>query len=166
MHSPNSQTVPVEPTKEMLNATTKVMFHIRGPYGDDRYYLSDEELRDIWEAMLDAAPKPSGPDDDAIKCSRCGERGCGDGCDDPLCPAGYEQEQRDKEAVEAAPAHGRLIEMGDLETVDSDGSKHKQPMSLLIRFDSVEAIRKAIDEDRCTFSFGEASPHATPGDGK
>ena len=47
---------PMEPTPEMLKARTPLQFGIAGPYGDERYYLRDEELRAIWQAMYTASP--------------------------------------------------------------------------------------------------------------
>lgn len=49
--------LPREATPAMLNARTQTLFHIHGPYGDERYYLSDEELKNIWTAMYDVATK-------------------------------------------------------------------------------------------------------------
>src|SRR5262249_2477238 len=46
---------------------------------------------------------------------------------------------------------GKLIEMGDLKTVDSDGSVHDQPSALLIRFDSREDCKQAINDGECKF---------------
>lgn len=39
-----------EATEEMAEADAS------GPYGDDRYYLRDDEMRAVWSAMWDAAP--------------------------------------------------------------------------------------------------------------
>ena len=32
----------------------------RSPYGDERYYLSDDEVREIWQMMLAAVPADDG----------------------------------------------------------------------------------------------------------
>ena len=49
------------------------------------------------------------------------------------------------------PVTGKLIEMGDLKTADFDGTLHEQKMAILVRFDSVEDIRRAINEGVCRF---------------
>ena len=51
--------------------------------------------------------------------------------------------------------HGRLIEMGQLTTVDSDGNKTNYKMALLIEFASVAEIKQAINEGKCTFGWCE-----------
>jgi hypothetical protein len=51
--------------------------------------------------------------------------------------------------------HGRLIEMGQLTTVDSDGTKTEYKMALVIEFASVSEIKQAIEEGQCTFGFGD-----------
>ena len=49
---------------------------------------------------------------------------------------------------------GRLIEMGQITTIDSDGTRHEYPMALVIEFASVAEIKQAIEDGRCNFSFG------------
>lgn len=57
--------------------------------------------------------------------------------------------------------HGRLIEMGQLTTVDSDGNKTNYKMALLIEFASVAEIKQAINEGKCTFGWcEEVTPNA------
>ena len=53
--------------------------------------------------------------------------------------------------LEGSAVVGKLIEMGDLKSADSDGKLHDQPMAILVRFDSVEDIRRAIKEGGCRF---------------
>jgi hypothetical protein len=48
---------------------------------------------------------------------------------------------------------GRLIEMGELQTVDLLGERHMYPMALLITFKSREEIKRAINEGICRFEF-------------
>lgn len=48
---------------------------------------------------------------------------------------------------------GRLIEMGEIKSADLDGTVHTYPMALVITFDSVEAIRKAIKDGICRYEF-------------
>jgi hypothetical protein len=50
-------------------------------------------------------------------------------------------------------AQGRLIEMGEIKSADLDGTLHTYPMALLITFESVEEIRKAIKDGVCRFEF-------------
>ena len=50
--------------------------------------------------------------------------------------------------------HGRLIEMGQLTTIDSDGTKTEYKRALVIEFASVAEIKQAISDGSCTFSFG------------
>lgn len=50
-------------------------------------------------------------------------------------------------------AQGNLIEMGEIRSADLDGAVHTYPMALLITFDSVEEIRKAIKEGVCRYVF-------------
>jgi len=52
-------------------------------------------------------------------------------------------------------AHGRLIEMGQLTTIDQDGSKTEYKMALVIEFPSTDEIRKAIKDGKCDFTWGE-----------
>lgn len=42
--------------------------------------------------------------------------------------------------------HGRLIEMGQLTTIDSDGTKTEYKRALVIEFASVAEIKQAIEE--------------------
>jgi hypothetical protein len=49
------------------------------------------------------------------------------------------------------PVKGRLIEMGDLRSADMDGKTHDYPKSILVQFDSVDDIRRALDEGICKF---------------
>lgn len=51
--------------------------------------------------------------------------------------------------------HGRLIEMGQLTTIDLDGTKTEYKRALVIEFASVEEIRQAIEEGACTFGWGD-----------
>lgn len=48
-------------------------------------------------------------------------------------------------------AQGKLIEMGQITSTDLDGTAHMYPMALLITFDSVDEIRKAIKDGVCDF---------------
>ena len=54
-------------------------------------------------------------------------------------------------------ATGKLIEMGQLATIDDDGTKTEYKMALVIEFDSPEAIRQAIKDGACSFTFGDES---------
>lgn len=56
---------------------------------------------------------------------------------------------------------GRLIEMGQITTMDHDDGRHTYPLALLITFDSREAIRAAINAGQCKFSFGDDEPEQT-----
>lgn len=47
--------VPKTPTREMLDASDPHYGSVSGPYGDDRYYLSDEQIAAIWSLMVRAA---------------------------------------------------------------------------------------------------------------
>lgn len=49
----------------------------------------------------------------------------------------------------------RLIEMGQLTTVDLDGQKVEYPRALLLTFDDVDAIRAAIRDGKVQFVFGD-----------
>lgn len=49
----------------------------------------------------------------------------------------------------------KLIEMGQITTLGIEGERADYKMALLIEFDSVADIRKAIAEGRCEFGFGE-----------
>lgn len=57
---------------------------------------------------------------------------------------------------------GKLRIMGQIDVVELDqpGGQYGYNRALLIEFDSDEAIRKAINEECCRFSFGE--PDAAP----
>lgn len=55
--------------------------------------------------------------------------------------------------------HGRLIEMGQLTTIDSDGTRTEYKRALVIEFASVEEIKQAIEEGACTFGFGGDDGH-------
>lgn len=50
--------------------------------------------------------------------------------------------------------HGRLIEMGELTTIDSDGTKTEYKRALVIEFASLAEIKQAIEEGACTFGWG------------
>lgn len=50
-------------------------------------------------------------------------------------------------------AKGRLSIMGQIETVEPDGKYQMHKMALLIEFDSVEAIRKAMADGICQYDF-------------
>jgi hypothetical protein len=50
----------------------------------------------------------------------------------------------------------KLIEMGQITTLGIDGDRTDYKMALLIEFDSVESIRKAIADGRC--EFGDVEP--------
>ena len=56
-------------------------------------------------------------------------------------------------SVPKGPSQGKLIEMGEIKSVDLDGTVNTYPMALLITFDSKEEIRKAIKEGVCRFVF-------------
>lgn len=45
--------MPREPSVAMVEAENNMIGSVSGPYGDDRYYLRDDELRSIWSAMFD-----------------------------------------------------------------------------------------------------------------
>ena len=53
---------------------------------------------------------------------------------------------------------GKLIEMGQLSTVDDDGTKTQYKFALVIEFNSPDEIRKAISEGQCKFEFGTQQP--------
>lgn len=50
--------VPIEPTKEMLEATSKI--EILTGYGDDAVFVDDFEANKLYKAMLEAAPDVGG----------------------------------------------------------------------------------------------------------
>ena len=50
--------------------------------------------------------------------------------------------------------HGRLFEMGQIATIDQDGTRTEYKMALVIEFASVEEIKQAIEEGQCTFGWG------------
>jgi hypothetical protein len=52
------------------------------------------------------------------------------------------------------PVMGRLAIMGEIVTVESEDTTQKHPLALLITFDSVEDVRKAIGDGTCRFKFG------------
>lgn len=57
--------------------------------------------------------------------------------------------------------HGRLIEMGQLTTIDSDGTKTEYKRALVIEFASVAEIKQAIEDGACTFGWGaDEGPNA------
>lgn len=58
---------------------------------------------------------------------------------------------------------GKLMEMGQLMTLDCDGTKTEYPFALLIEFKSAEDCKRAIDDEQCRFAFGDF-PAATHGD--
>src|SRR3546814_5004524 len=49
----------------------------------------------------------------------------------------------------------RLIEMGQLATVDPDGQRADYPIALLLTFDDADSIRAAIREGKVGFVFGD-----------
>ena len=51
----------------------------------------------------------------------------------------------------------KLAIMGEIETVEPEGKTQKYPMALLIKFDSVESIRKAIKDGQVAFTFGDSA---------
>ena len=51
--------------------------------------------------------------------------------------------------------HGRLIEMGQVKTIDHDGELTEYEMALVIEFSSSDEIRLAIKEGTCAFAFGD-----------
>ena len=51
--------------------------------------------------------------------------------------------------------HGRLIEMGQITTIDQDGNETDYKMALVIEFASVAEIKQAIDEGKCSFGWGD-----------
>ena len=55
---------------------------------------------------------------------------------------------------------GKLIEMGQIITVDEDGRPTTHPRALLITFENDADCRAAIMADRCDFTFGEAGTDA------
>lgn len=46
---------------------------------------------------------------------------------------------------------GKLIEMGELKSADTDGTIHDYPRSILIQFDSIADIKRALDDGICKF---------------
>lgn len=50
---------------------------------------------------------------------------------------------------------GKLMEMGQLTTLDADGTKTEYPFALLIEFKSAEDCKRALMDERCRFSFGD-----------
>lgn len=55
----------------------------------------------------------------------------------------------------------RLIEMGQVTTVDLDGQRFTYPMALVLTFDDVKAIRAAIASGKVEFSFGDEQEEAS-----
>jgi hypothetical protein len=55
--------------------------------------------------------------------------------------------------ISTVTAEGRLIEMGEIKSADLDGTIHTYPMALLITFDNVAALKKAINDGLCRFEF-------------
>ena len=51
--------------------------------------------------------------------------------------------------------NGRLVIMGEIETVESEDVTQRHPLALLIAFDSVDDIRAAIKDGQCQFTFCE-----------
>ncbi len=49
---------------------------------------------------------------------------------------------------------GKLVIMGEIETVEHDGTQ-MHPMALLITFKTKEEIRQAIADGKCEFNFGD-----------
>ena len=52
-------------------------------------------------------------------------------------------------------AYGRLSEVGQIATIDQDGTKTEYKMALVIEFASTAEIRQAIKEGKCTFGWGD-----------
>ena len=61
----------------------------------------------------------------------------------------------DADLLETDMEHGRLIEMGQLETIDQDDTRTKYKFALVIEFASAAEIRQAINDGKCTFGWGE-----------
>ena len=59
-------------------------------------------------------------------------------------------------------AHGKLKEVGNLTILDCGGEQHEYKCVLLIEFDSVADIKKAIADQQCTFSWGDPDCSDTP----
>lgn len=49
---------------------------------------------------------------------------------------------------------GRAVIMGRIEVVEED-ENYKTDLGVLIVFDSVDSIRKAISDGECKFTFGD-----------
>lgn len=56
-------------------------------------------------------------------------------------------------------ATGKAVIMGRIEVVEDD-ENYKTDLGILIVFDSADAIRKALADGECKFTFGN-SPHPT-----
>lgn len=54
--------------------------------------------------------------------------------------------------------HGSLIEMGNVVTLDIDGTKTEYNLALVIEFASVDEIRQAVEDGVCTFRWGIREP--------
>lgn len=51
---------------------------------------------------------------------------------------------------------GKLAEMGEIPVQETGGtSVHTYPMALVITFDKVEDIRRAIKDGVCRFTYGD-----------
>ena len=61
--------------------------------------------------------------------------------------------------------HGRLIEMGQITTIDQDGLRTEYKMALVIEFASADEIRQALKERTCTFGFGDDEMRKTEPNG-
>src|SRR3546814_18886509 len=86
-----------------------------------------------------------------------------------VCSSDLESLARAKELLAAAPMAesqgdriteattmqtARLIEMGQLATVDPDGQRADYPIALLLTFDAADSIRTAIREGKVGFVLG------------
>ncbi len=49
---------------------------------------------------------------------------------------------------------GKAVIMGQIEVLEPEGENFKHDLGLVIVFESSEAIRKAIAEGKCEFTFG------------
>lgn len=48
---------------------------------------------------------------------------------------------------------GKLIEMGQIVTIDQDGTKTNYKMALVIEFETADKIKRAIADGGCKFEF-------------
>jgi predicted O-methyltransferase YrrM len=49
----------------------------------------------------------------------------------------------------------KAIEVGELTTIDFDDTEHTYAYAMLIEFDSLEAVREALNNKRVEFTFLE-----------